>query len=266
MRDGGEAAVRARWPGSPTARRWARARSRARPAYAAFNLTVFGHLLGTPLEPDLTGHILMIEEVAEHTYRTDRAMFHITSTPSVRRVAGLRLGPLQRRARQRSRLRRKRGRGGPLLVRKIAESPSSAAPTSATTRRTGSSVRGLLRRAFPSSAPAIHRNRRYSGGNRAKRASWTVAKPPDLRLSRLSNHREGINGTRKAERLAEAGHPVQELAAITGSARCRAARSSARSGTISRRTIFRIRRTSARSSPTTSSAPFSARTACRCSR
>ena len=61
-------------------------------AHAAFNLTVFSHLLGTPLEPDLTDHILLIEEVAEHTYRTDRAMFHITSTPSVRRLAGLRLG------------------------------------------------------------------------------------------------------------------------------------------------------------------------------
>lgn len=60
--------------------------------HAAFNLTVFSQLLGTPLQPDLTDHVLMIEEVSEHTYRTDRAMFHVTSNAAVRRVAGLRLG------------------------------------------------------------------------------------------------------------------------------------------------------------------------------
>ena len=49
-------------------------------------------MLGTPLEPDLAGHVLMLEEVSEYSYRTDRAMFHITSNPSVRRVAGIRLG------------------------------------------------------------------------------------------------------------------------------------------------------------------------------
>lgn len=59
---------------------------------AAFNLTVFSQLLGTPLQPDLAGHVLMLEEVSEHTYRTDRSMFHITSNPAVRRVAGIRLG------------------------------------------------------------------------------------------------------------------------------------------------------------------------------
>ena len=59
---------------------------------AAFNITVFSQLLGTPLEPDLAGHVLMLEDVSEHMYRTDRAMFHISSNPSVRRAAGLRLG------------------------------------------------------------------------------------------------------------------------------------------------------------------------------
>lgn len=60
--------------------------------YAAFNLTVLGQLLGTPLEPDLTGHVLFLEDVDEHHYRIDRAMFHLTSTPSIRRVAGIRMG------------------------------------------------------------------------------------------------------------------------------------------------------------------------------
>ena len=61
-------------------------------AYAAFNLTVFGLLTGTPLEPDLGGHVLLVEDVSEHAYRTDRALFHITSQPQLRRLAGIRLG------------------------------------------------------------------------------------------------------------------------------------------------------------------------------
>jgi muramoyltetrapeptide carboxypeptidase len=59
---------------------------------AAFNLTVFSQLLGTPLEPDLTDHVLMLEEVSEAMYRIDRSFFHVTSNPGVRRVAGIRLG------------------------------------------------------------------------------------------------------------------------------------------------------------------------------
>ena len=64
----------------------------ARHKVAAFNLTVFSHLLGTPLEPDLTDHILILEDVAEYMYRIDRALFHVTSHPMVRQVAGLMLG------------------------------------------------------------------------------------------------------------------------------------------------------------------------------
>ena len=59
---------------------------------AAFNITVLSHLIGTPLQPDLRGHILMLEEVAEHMYRIDRALFHITSNPAIRTVAGIMLG------------------------------------------------------------------------------------------------------------------------------------------------------------------------------
>jgi len=63
----------------------------AEPA-VAFNITVFSQLLGTPLEPDLAGHVLMLEDVSEHMYRTDRSLFHLTSNERVRRVAGIRLG------------------------------------------------------------------------------------------------------------------------------------------------------------------------------
>jgi muramoyltetrapeptide carboxypeptidase len=59
---------------------------------AAFNITVLSQLLGTPLQPDLAGHVLMLEDVSEYMYRTDRALFHITSNPGVRQVAGIRLG------------------------------------------------------------------------------------------------------------------------------------------------------------------------------
>lgn len=58
----------------------------------AFNMIVFSQLLGTPLEPDLAGRVLMLEEVDEHHYRIDRTMFHISGNASVRRIAGLRLG------------------------------------------------------------------------------------------------------------------------------------------------------------------------------
>jgi muramoyltetrapeptide carboxypeptidase len=63
-----------------------------RPKAAAFNITVLSQLLGTPLQPDLTDHVLMLEEVSEAMYRIDRSLFHITSNPAIRRVAGIRLG------------------------------------------------------------------------------------------------------------------------------------------------------------------------------
>ena len=59
---------------------------------AAFNITVFSQLLGTALQPKLDGHVLMLEEVSEHSYRTDRAMFHITGNLAGAGIAGIRLG------------------------------------------------------------------------------------------------------------------------------------------------------------------------------
>jgi muramoyltetrapeptide carboxypeptidase len=58
----------------------------------AFNLMTFSQIIGTPLEPDLSGHVLMLEEVSEHMYRIDRSLFHLTSHRMLRRVAGIRLG------------------------------------------------------------------------------------------------------------------------------------------------------------------------------
>lgn len=58
----------------------------------AFNLTVLSHMMGTELVPDLSGHVLMLEDVDEHTYRSDRAFFQVTSNANIRKVAGIRLG------------------------------------------------------------------------------------------------------------------------------------------------------------------------------
>lgn len=59
---------------------------------AAFNMIILSHMIGTPLQPDLADHVLMLEEVSEHLYRIDRAMFHITSNRDIRKIAGIRLG------------------------------------------------------------------------------------------------------------------------------------------------------------------------------
>ena len=94
LRDGGEAAVGARagldgrsragGAGADGQRRDARPRRSTSP--------ILSQLLGTPLQPDLAGHVLMLEEVSEAMYRIDRALFHITSNAEIRRVAGIRLG------------------------------------------------------------------------------------------------------------------------------------------------------------------------------
>lgn len=57
---------------------------------AAFNLITLAMLCGTELMPDLSGHVVLVEEVAEHLYAVDRLFFHITQ--HLRGVAGLRLG------------------------------------------------------------------------------------------------------------------------------------------------------------------------------
>lgn len=56
----------------------------------AFNLMTLAMLCGTDLMPDLSGHVVMVEEVAEHLYAVDRLMFHVTH--HLRGIAGLRLG------------------------------------------------------------------------------------------------------------------------------------------------------------------------------
>lgn len=56
----------------------------------AFNLITLAMLVDTPLLPDLSGHVVMVEEVSEHLYAVDRLFFSLSNT--LPRVAGLRLG------------------------------------------------------------------------------------------------------------------------------------------------------------------------------
>lgn len=60
--------------------------------HAAFNLMTLAMMAGTPLMPDLKGHVLMVEEVSEYLYGYDRAFFHVTSHLKDAGLAGLRLG------------------------------------------------------------------------------------------------------------------------------------------------------------------------------
>ena len=59
---------------------------------AAFNLAILTTLIGTPWLPDLTDHILMIEDVSEPLYRIDRMLFQLAQATQLKGVAGIRLG------------------------------------------------------------------------------------------------------------------------------------------------------------------------------
>ncbi|GAB5486641.1 MAG: LD-carboxypeptidase [Parasphingorhabdus sp.] len=60
--------------------------------YAAFNLTTLAMISGTSLMPDLSDHVLMIEEVSEYLYAFDRAMFNVINHLQDIGLKGLRLG------------------------------------------------------------------------------------------------------------------------------------------------------------------------------
>lgn len=62
-----------------------------RPA-AAFNLSILTALIGSKYLPDLTDHVLMIEEVDEPLYRIDRMLFNMAHAEQLKGIAGIRLG------------------------------------------------------------------------------------------------------------------------------------------------------------------------------
>ncbi len=60
--------------------------------YAAFNLMTLAMMTGTSLMPDLSGHVLLVEEVSEYLYAFDRAMGNVTSYFADKGLSGIRLG------------------------------------------------------------------------------------------------------------------------------------------------------------------------------
>jgi len=58
----------------------------------AFNLITLSMLVGTPMMPDISGHVVMVEEVSEHLYAVDRLFFQLAN--ALPHVAGLRLGAI----------------------------------------------------------------------------------------------------------------------------------------------------------------------------
>ena len=62
-----------------------------RPA-VAFNLSILTSLIGTPWLPDLTDHVVIVEEVTEMMYAVDRMLFQVAHATQLKGIAGLRLG------------------------------------------------------------------------------------------------------------------------------------------------------------------------------
>ncbi len=60
--------------------------------FAAFNVMTLAMMVGTPIMPDLEGHVLMLEEVSEYLYAFDRALFHVTAHLADAGLTGVRLG------------------------------------------------------------------------------------------------------------------------------------------------------------------------------
>jgi muramoyltetrapeptide carboxypeptidase len=56
------------------------------------NLTMITTLLGTPFLPDLTGALLLIEDVGEPPYRLDRMLFHLRNAGVFNRISALLVG------------------------------------------------------------------------------------------------------------------------------------------------------------------------------
>lgn len=59
---------------------------------AAFNLAILNSIIGTPWLPDLTDHVLLIEEVSEPLYNVDRMLFTMAGATQLKGLAGVRLG------------------------------------------------------------------------------------------------------------------------------------------------------------------------------
>jgi muramoyltetrapeptide carboxypeptidase len=59
------------------------------------NLATLCHLVGTPFEPDLEGHILVLEDIGEPHYKIDRMLIQMKLAGCFNRLAGLALGTFE---------------------------------------------------------------------------------------------------------------------------------------------------------------------------
>lgn len=59
------------------------------------NLATLCHLVGTPFEPDLTGHILVLEDIGEPHYKIDRMLIQMKLAGCFNKLAGLALGSFE---------------------------------------------------------------------------------------------------------------------------------------------------------------------------
>lgn len=60
----------------------------------AFNLSILTALIGTPWLPDLTDHVLIVEDLGEAMYRIDRMLFQMAGATQLKGIAGVRLGAI----------------------------------------------------------------------------------------------------------------------------------------------------------------------------
>ncbi|RMR61208.1 Muramoyltetrapeptide carboxypeptidase [Pseudomonas syringae pv. actinidiae] len=77
-------------PGSPTAK--VRTGGSAQGLLLGGNLCILDTSVGTPFMPDMTGAILLIEEVNEPAYRVDRMLTHLGNCGILARLAGVAVG------------------------------------------------------------------------------------------------------------------------------------------------------------------------------
>ncbi|RMQ80182.1 Muramoyltetrapeptide carboxypeptidase [Pseudomonas viridiflava] len=77
-------------PGSPTAK--VRTGGSAQGLLLGGNLCILDTSVGTPFMPDMTGAILLIEEVNEPAYRVDRMLTHLGNCGILARLAGIAVG------------------------------------------------------------------------------------------------------------------------------------------------------------------------------
>ncbi|MFJ4145329.1 LD-carboxypeptidase [Pseudomonas sp. NPDC089734] len=77
-------------PTAPTAS--VKTQGRAQGVLLGGNLSLLSTCIGTPFMPDLTGAILLIEDVGEAAYRVDRMLTHLGNCGILQRLAGVAVG------------------------------------------------------------------------------------------------------------------------------------------------------------------------------